>query len=70
MAKNTFTAICFFPKENNQLPHKYRNVSTPQTLANYMKRKGAEYINFYDTQTKVYLFRIYLNPVYTTLKTQ
>lgn len=61
MAKKTFTAICFFPVEQNKKPHKYKNVSTPARLTIYMKRKGAHYINFYDTITKNYEFRLYAN---------
>ena len=62
MAKMTYTAICFFPKELNKRPHKYKNVSTPGSLATYMKRKGAEYINFYCANTREYKFQFYLNP--------
>ena len=61
MSKKTYTAICFFPIAQNKRPHKYRNVSTPARLTLYMKRKGANYINFYDTVTKNYEFRIYTN---------
>lgn len=61
MAKKLFTAICFFPVEQNKRPHKYRNVSTPARLTLYMKRKGAEYINFYDAETQKYEFRLYAN---------
>jgi hypothetical protein len=62
MAKKLYTAICFFPKELNKRPHKYRNVSTPGSLANYMKKQGAEYINYYDADTRVYEFQLYLMP--------
>ena len=61
MAKKLFTAICFFPVEQNKRPHKYRNVSTPARLTLYMQRKGAEYINFYDAETQKYEFRLYAN---------
>lgn len=64
MTKKIYTAICFFPVEENKRPHKYRNVSTPAKLTLYMKRKGAEYINFYDASNGAYEFRFYCNTEY------
>lgn len=64
MAKKLYTAICFFPEEQNKRPHKYQNVSTPARLTLYMKRQGAEYINFYDAESKKYEFRLYANTEY------
>lgn len=64
MAKKLYTAICFFPEEQNKRPHKYKNVSTPARLTLYMKRLGAEYINFYDADSKKYEFRLYANTEY------
>lgn len=65
MNKKIYTAICFFPKEENKRPHKYRNVSTPAKLTLFMKRKGAEYINFYDQDNGAYEFRLYANLEYS-----
>jgi predicted transcriptional regulator len=62
--KPTYTAICFFPENQKKRPHKYKNCSTPARLCIYMKRKGAEYINFYCSNTQEYKFRLYCESGY------
>jgi hypothetical protein len=68
MAKALYTGIAFYPKNDNKLPLKYRNINNPASLCLKLKIKGIHYINFYDKITKEYKFRLYCENQFKPLK--
>jgi len=58
MAKNLYTAIVFML--DNTPARKYRNISNLNRFAYWCKSIPANYVNFYDKQTKAYVKRIYI----------
>ena len=57
-----YTAICF---DRNGKAYKYRNIKNNMFIEfqnkQFIKDKNIVYINYYDSKTKEYKFRNYLN---------
>lgn len=59
MSKQTFSATVFFA-QGTLKPRKYRNISSQNRFEFNMAKTNAYYINYYDQNTKAFLFRKWL----------
>lgn len=56
------TAICFFLKDENKLPLKYRNIKNRANFERFIQSRwpGVHYINWYNKESKAYQGRTWL----------
>jgi hypothetical protein len=57
--KKLYTAIVFFPHGSGKDTRKYRNVK-PASFETFARILGAWYVNYYDSITKTYAGRQYI----------
>ena len=60
MSLKLYTAICFFHRDSNLPPHKYRNISRLDKFQIFAKKQGYLYINIYDKITSKFIQRIWI----------
>ena len=59
MKKKLLSATIFYTTGTLR-PRKYRNISRQDNFIMFAKKSNGIYVNFYDQDTKVYLYRVYL----------
>lgn len=59
MSKQLKSATIFF-KPGTKRARKYNNISTPHNFANFARRLGAYYVNWYDQQSGKFTGRTWL----------
>jgi hypothetical protein len=58
---DNYNAIVFFKPEKLMKPRKYHNISKVDNFSIFCLTAGAWYINFYNSKTKEFIKRIYIN---------